>query len=265
SLALVALAAHAFASPLPQSGETSSECSPSYDGEFTITTANVTSSSAKRWLSRRQAQTLELTLSDGVLMDSEDRTGYIASNFQFQFDSPPQANALVTEGFSVCANGTLALDGSAMWYQCPSGEINNLYNREWAEHCYPVFIMVSGGSTSPSASQLPDGQPQATPPVTQISDGQPQAPTGVTQISDGQPQAPMPTEVTQISDGQPQAPVPTAPVTQISDGQPQAPVPTSGAPVTQISDGQPQAPVPTTGAPVTQISDGQPQAPVPTG
>ncbi|KAF2872905.1 hypothetical protein BDV95DRAFT_605496 [Massariosphaeria phaeospora] len=287
----LALAASALATPMPQSS-TPEGCSDSRDGQFTITTVNASTASTKRRVERRQlAGVLTLTLEGGNLKDQADRTAYIADNFQFQFDSPPQAGALKTSGFSVCSNGSIALDGSAVWYQCKSGEISNLYDRSWAPQCEPIYMVAREGAGDSPASQSPDGQPIATTavpaisqspdgqpiastalpeaPITQISDGQPQAPTAtaapVTQISDGQPQAPTApgAPVTQISDGQPQAPTaPGAPVTQISDGQPQAPSAT-GAPVTQISDGQPQAPS-ATGAPVTQISDGQPQAPATT-
>ncbi|MCJ1401748.1 hypothetical protein MMC11_004965 [Xylographa trunciseda] len=84
--------------------------------------------------------TLELTLANGILKDSHGRTGYIASNFQFQFDDPPQAGAIFTAGFSVCANGSLALGGSNVFYQCLSGSFYNLYNQNWAPQCSPVTI-----------------------------------------------------------------------------------------------------------------------------
>lgn len=57
---------------------------------------------------------------------------YIAANYQFQFDAPPQAGAIYTTGFSLCANGSLALGGSAIFYQCLSGSFYNLYDRDWA-------------------------------------------------------------------------------------------------------------------------------------
>ena len=84
--------------------------------------------------------TLELTLDDGILHDSVGRTGYIASNYQFQFDNPPQAGAIYTAGFSVCSNGSLALGGSNVFYQCLSGGFYNLYNENWAAQCSPVTI-----------------------------------------------------------------------------------------------------------------------------
>lgn len=84
--------------------------------------------------------TLAVTLADGVLKDGQGRTGYIASNFQFQFDAPPQAGAIYTTGFSACGNGTLALGGSNVFYQCLSGDFYNLYDRFWAPQCSPITI-----------------------------------------------------------------------------------------------------------------------------
>ena len=148
--------------------------------------------------------------------------------FRFQFDKPIQAGALETSGFSVCGNGTLALDGSAVWYQCYSGGFYNLYDESRGKQCNQIYIYTQKSSGSSASAS-------ATAAVSQITDGQPQAPTSqasapvVSQISDGQPQAPssqasLPV-VSQISDGQPQAPtsqaaIPSAPlVSQITDGQ----------------------------------------------
>lgn len=301
SFVALALAASALAKPMPLPQASSPEgCSDSYDGTFQISVVNVTKSSKRAVEKRQLSGTLTLSLDGGVLKDQAGRTGYIAANDQFQFDAPVQEGAQETSGFSLCGNKSLALGGSAIWYQCYTGGFYNLYDESQGKQCNQIYIVaVTGGSggvtqisdgqpaasTQVPVSQITDGQPQApTGVVSQISDGQPQVPTGVpvTQISDGQPQAPTGVPVTQISDGQPQAPTgpvisqisdgqpqaPTAPVvSQISDGQPQAPT----APVvSQISDGQPQVPTaaPTTAAPappVTQISDGQPQAPVATG
>ncbi|KAI7529392.1 hypothetical protein KC319_g20016 [Hortaea werneckii] len=263
AFAPLALAALASATPMPQaSSSATADCSSSYDGEFMIQVVNVTSS-AKRSVQKRQDKVLTMTLQDGVLKDDEGRTGYIASNNQFQFDAPPQANALETSGFSICSNGSLALDGTAIWYQCLSGDFYNLYDENDAAQCSPVYINAIGGGSSASASasgvasQIPDGQVTASPvpsaAVCQLADGQPQNDANcVSQIGDGQIQAPTGAPVTQISDGQIQAstaPASTAaPVTQISDGQIQAPTSTA-APVTQIGDGQIQAPSAGTGSP----------------
>ncbi|KAL8997598.1 MAG: hypothetical protein Q9169_003145 [Polycauliona sp. 2 TL-2023] len=85
--------------------------------------------------------TLAITLDNSVLKDSQQRTGYIASNFQFQFDGPPQAGAIYTSGFSACSNGSLALGGSNVFYQCLSGDFYNLYDRGWAPtQCSQIII-----------------------------------------------------------------------------------------------------------------------------
>lgn len=289
--ALLALATTALANPLPQgvtesiSPEASAPegCSPDAPGTFNIQVVNVTSSAAKA--KRQLAGILTLTLAGGILKDQAGRTGYTAANDQFQFDAPPQTGAVYTAGFSLCSNKSLALGGTAIWWQCLSGEFYNLYFEKQGNQCNEVYIVaINGGGSGAAATQAADGQPAETGAVTQIADGQPQE-TPVSQIADGQPQVPVSqiadgqpqVPVSQIADGQPQAPVsqiadgqPQAPVSQIADGQPQAPTgavsqiadgqpqaPT-GVPVSQIADGQPQAP---TGAPVSQISDGQPQAP----
>ena len=88
----------------------------------------------------RTNSTLSVSLSNGILKDNQGRTGYIASNYQFQFDGPPQAGAIYTSGFSVCANGSLALGGSNIFWQCLSGNFYNLYDRYWAPQCSPVTI-----------------------------------------------------------------------------------------------------------------------------
>jgi len=301
TVALLTLAAAAIAKPMP-GGVTAviappapapAGCSPSFPGTFEITVVNVTTS-AKRDLAERQASgVLTLTLAGGILHDQDGRTGYIASNSQFQFDNPPQAGAIFTAGFSVCANSSLALGGSAVFWQCLSGNFFNLYDTNLGAQCSPVFIEAIGSSgvvssapaVTSAATQATEAQPAITSAVTativsEKSEGQPIPVTVVSEKSEGQPVEtsisertdgqpietavpvsekpegqPVETSqaVSQISDGQPQAA--TAPaVIQISDGQPQAATATA---VTQISDGQPQV---ATATPVTQISDGQPQA-----
>jgi hypothetical protein len=162
---------------------------------------------------------LVINLLNGQLHDASGRTGYIAANYQFQFDNPPQTGAIYTGGFSSCSNGSLALGGSAVFYECLSGSFYNLYDRQWAPQCEPILIdILPCGSSGDPVGQQSDGQPTGTgiATITQISDGQPQAPTATVE------------PITQLSDGQPQAPTATVkPITQLSDGQPQAPAPTS--------------------------------------
>jgi len=270
----VAFAAAVVASPVAQGvtedikpdAAAPSGCSPSYDGDFQIQVVNVTQSASKRSLTKRQqadATKLEITLKDGVLTDSKDRTGYIAANHQFQFDGPAQTGAIYTAGWSACGNGSLALGGTTVFFQCLSGDFYNLYDKSTGQQCNEVHINIVGASSASAAStgaasQLPDGQPQETPvvsaPVSQIPDGQIQASTSgapVSQIPDGQIQA-----STAAATG--------APVSQIPDGQIQASTAAAtGAAVSQIPDGQIQA-APTV-SPVAQIPDGQIQAPYSNG
>ncbi|EMD64293.1 hypothetical protein GGP41_006718 [Bipolaris sorokiniana] len=268
SFIIAGLVAAATALPQASSG---SECAASVDGTFTITTVKAPEAEKKRALARRQFDgTLKMTLKDGVLKDQSGRDGYIASNYQFQFDGPVQADALDVDGFGLCSNNSLSLKGSTLFYQCLSGDFYNLYSQSIGEQCLPINIMAVMVSDSDSDSNTKD------PEVTQISDGQPQASEpAVTQISDGQPQASAPGSappplppVTQISDGQPQAsapgsaPPPPPPVTQISDGQPQASSPAPEPPAPIVTP-EPEPEPETTPPAVTQISDGQPQITAP--
>jgi hypothetical protein len=89
---LLALAASVTAqgvtSAIAPSAPIPSGCSTSTSGTFQITVVNVTQTVKKRELEKRDA--LVLTLANGILKDAQGRTGYIASNYQFQFDGPPQ-------------------------------------------------------------------------------------------------------------------------------------------------------------------------------
>jgi len=295
TLALVALAASVVSvqgvsfSVLTPTASAPAGCATSYSGSFEITVV-LPPASKKRDvavpLEKRQSTTcasdgtLVATLSGGILTDAKGRIGEIVANRQFQFDGPPpQAGSIYTGGWSVCNNGSLAIGGNALFYQCLSGSFYNLYDQSQGGQCQPVLIdiipcTVGSGSTSASgAAQGSDGQPtaaSATVAVTQKTDGQPNAASATkvaTQISDGQVQASSAVykPVSQFTDGQIQVTASPAPaVTQISDGQIQATKATTASlkPVSQISDGQIQATSATTApaAPVSQISDGQIQA-----
>jgi len=269
-VAAVSAAPQGVTSAISPQSSAPAGCKPSYDGKFQIQVVNATTSS-KRSVQKRAD--LEITLQDGILKDSEGRTGYIAANRQFQFDGPPQTGAIYTAGWSVCANNSLAIGNDAVFYQCLSGNFYNLYDEAQAAQCSEVYIDVIGGSSSVAATQSADGQPAVTGQATQTSDGQigvsSAASAGqASQISDGQIQAPSAAAtasaapVSQISDGQIQASTSAAAVSQISDGQVQASTAAAvtGAPVSQISDGQIQASTSAV-SPVTQITDGQIQAP----
>lgn len=102
--------------------------------------APILAASDKKMVACDQEGELAITIDNGILKDAKGRTGYIASNFQFQFDGPPQAGAIYTAGFSICGNQSLALGGSNIFYQCLSGSFYNLYDRKWAAQCYPITI-----------------------------------------------------------------------------------------------------------------------------
>ncbi|GAW13835.1 hypothetical protein ANO14919_032250 [Xylariales sp. No.14919] len=167
---------------LTPTGAAPAGCTGSVDGKFEITVAKVTEQ--KRSIPERRAEcgsegTLVVTLEDGSTFDAQGRTGYIASNYQFQFDAPAQAGALFTSGFSVCKDNIMALGSSKTFYQCLSGDFYNLYDRTWAAQCEPVSIIAIPCGSKGSADQSPDGQVVGTTVVqttiiTALTDGQPQ-------------------------------------------------------------------------------------------
>jgi hypothetical protein len=206
------------------------ECTGTFDGNFEITIAEVTN--AKRDLSQIEKRAecgsngiLVMSLEDGSVSDARGHIGYIASNFQFQFDLPPQAGAIFTSGFSICPGSLLALGDSTTFYRCLSGDFYNLYDRDWAEQCEPVSIVAVPCGSEDTASQIDDGQIVGTSVVET---------TIVTALSDGQPQVvttSLPVPLCQIGDGQVQyQTTPCASVTAYPT--------TSYAPVSESSDGQ---------------------------
>jgi len=257
-------------------------CSVDYSGTFELQAETVIPN--KKRDSCGGAGTLVSTLKGGILTDSEGRQADIVSNNnQFQYDpAPGQPGYIYNAGFSACANGSLALGGTTVFYQCKSGGFYNIYQTATAEQCEPIQlgIIPCGSATSSAAAvgqatdgqatgtsvaavgQKSDGQPTGTSvaAVGQKSDGQPTGTTAVavSQITDGQVQVKSAVPLSQITDGQVQI-VTAVPVSQISDGQIQATgKATATAPISQISDGQVQAT--TAVAPISQISDGQVQA-----
>ncbi|KAK3950492.1 hypothetical protein QBC32DRAFT_264446 [Pseudoneurospora amorphoporcata] len=215
-------------------------CAPSFDGKFEISILELGNPTKRSEQTRRchGEGTLVSQLVDGVLTDAHGRTGYIASNFQFQFDGPPQAGAIYTAGFSVCNNGSLAFGGSTVFYQCRSGDFQNLYDRWWAEQCSPAEILV-----------IPCGDSHQDAAINGVVVGTTVLPTTVVvPQSDGEGKAVVTT-----------AAVPLCSVGQIGDGQIQGhltlcsefafPTPlTDLVPVSEHADGQIQVTPP---APVT--------------
>jgi hypothetical protein len=124
----------------PQAPTKATAVSTISDGQPQAPTATPLTKSSKLLVACKTNHTLQIELVGGVLTDNLGRTGYIASNYQFQFDKPPQAGAIYTAGWSLCANGSLALGGSNIFYQCLSGNFFNLYNKDWAAQCNPITM-----------------------------------------------------------------------------------------------------------------------------
>jgi len=75
---------------------------------------------------------LTLTLTNGQLVDSDGRFGYIASNTQFQFDNPVQAGGFGQNAWTLCSNNSLANQGSTAFWRCDSGAgFFNLYDTNY--------------------------------------------------------------------------------------------------------------------------------------
>ncbi|KAK6073874.1 covalently-linked cell wall protein [Seiridium cupressi] len=227
-----ALVGAAFAAPqgvtdkITPDGGIPSGCSAAYDGNFEITVAQVSYQKRDQQVQRRAEcganGVLVLSLSDESLYDSKDRTGYIASNYQFQFDGPPQAGAIYTSGFSICEDNLLALGSNKTFYRCLSGDFYNLYNVNWAEQCEPVSILAIPCGSDDSASQGSDGQIVGTTVVQT---------TIVTALPDGQPQVITTSVPVPVTSYYPTS----APVSQISDGQIQVPPPQTATSVATAS------------------------------
>lgn len=219
---------------------------------------------------------LTIMLTNGVLKDSDGRTGYLASNMQFQFDNPPQAGAIYTAGFTICSNGSLALGNDALWWSCLSGSFSNIYYESQGGQCKEVTLQAIpyGASGTTAAPPPPSGATTAAAPCTEYKDGQPQCtPTTAappapmcTEYVDGQPQCSAVTAApacTEYKDGQPQCSAVTAApavCSEYKDGQPQCATATPTAACTEYKDGQPQCSAVTAAPAVcSEYSDGQPQ------
>jgi len=185
---------------------------------------------------------LVATLSDGVLKDAQGRTGYVASNYQFQFDGPPQAGSIYTAGFTECSNGSLALGGSTVFYQCKSGDFYNLYDRWWAEQCSPVEILAmpcGEGAEAVGGQHVVGTSVVTTTAVVPLSDGQPQVVTTVKaipmcQIDDGKSPLSLNPDWFKLTAIAGQVQGHTTPCASVAP----ATTPASIAPVSQYSDGQ---------------------------
>lgn len=84
---------------------------------------------------------------DGLLRDQLNRIGYIADNYQFQFDLPVQSGGYGEHDFGEYTDsGTgdvyLTWRDSDIFYRCRSGNFYNLYSQAIAAHCEPAKIRI---------------------------------------------------------------------------------------------------------------------------
>ncbi|MCJ1286529.1 hypothetical protein MMC26_005875 [Xylographa opegraphella] len=257
ALALAALAATVLANPVPQAitaditptAAAPPGCMPTFPGTFVITITNVTTTSGKRdvaeaALDKRvvscgSSGTLVETLSGGQLFDSHGRTGYIAANYQFQFDGPPQNGAIYTGGFSVCANGTLALGDSAIFYQCLSGTFYNLYDQSTGDQCSPVYInaiqcvgasgvTTTTTATSTTATATPSSMSMSSTTVSTST----MTPSSSSTMTTAAVIIPPSSMNMTVATSAPTAASTASVVIQSSDGQPQNPTGTASATIT---------------------------------
>ncbi|KAF1834711.1 hypothetical protein BDW02DRAFT_639155 [Decorospora gaudefroyi] len=125
-------------------------CKRTVDGTFVLGTLE--NPSLRRRETAQEATDVICTLEDGILHDQYNRTGSIVANRQFQFDGPPQAGAIYTGGFSVCANNSLAIGDSTRWWRCMSGAFGNLYDQWIGAQCHEIRIQAIFPETSSTSS-----------------------------------------------------------------------------------------------------------------
>ncbi|KAL8692496.1 MAG: hypothetical protein Q9218_002499 [Villophora microphyllina] len=153
-------------------------CVSDKSGTFVINPVKI--GAASPMLTKRQVKTIcgstpIVTIKGGVLTDQLGRTGEVVANSQFQFDNPTQSGALHTSGFSICSNSSLAVGGSAIFYQClndptpTKAAFNNIYTISQGPQCNAsyietVFCEAPAGSSSGSSSAA--SQPATSAPST---------------------------------------------------------------------------------------------------
>ena len=84
---------------------------------------------------------------NGLLRDQLSRIGYIADNFQFQFDLPVQSGGYGEKEFGEYKDPKtgdvfLTWRGSPDFYKCRSGNFHNLYSQSIGAQCEVTRIMV---------------------------------------------------------------------------------------------------------------------------
>jgi hypothetical protein len=131
--------------PKPPHETIPADCSVDYLGAFNIGFTPVDPSSedddemrSKHKLATRTLVSLELT--DGYLVDDQQRMAYIDDRDMLQFEMyprSPQFNA----GFSICKNGTIALGNSALWYRCRAGAYSTIFRAKPDSDCALSYII----------------------------------------------------------------------------------------------------------------------------
>ncbi|KAF1921525.1 hypothetical protein BDU57DRAFT_437640 [Ampelomyces quisqualis] len=143
-------------------------CKSNANVNFTIGTLKFGHSTKRESAVEAADSALVCNLHNGILRDRDSRTGSIVANRQFQFDGPPQAGSIYTGGFSICANGSLAIGGTTRWWQCSSGGFYNLYDEWIGAQCEEIRIQVTFPVTT-SSSSLASASASATASVTLAS------------------------------------------------------------------------------------------------
>ncbi|KAI4251008.1 MAG: hypothetical protein LQ352_005126 [Teloschistes flavicans] len=152
-------------------------CDSDRSGTFVINPIKI--GVASKMLTKRQVKTIcgstpIVTIKGGVLTDQNGRTGEVVANSQFQFDNPIQTDSLFTSGFSICQNTSLAVGGTAIFYQClnnptpTKAAFNNLYLKNQGPQCNASYIETifcdAPGGTGGSSSAA--SQPATSAPTT---------------------------------------------------------------------------------------------------
>lgn len=126
---------------------TKSVASQIHDGQIQATTSkakrDTPANVAVSQVGCKSSEALTMSLKGSVLTDSQGRIGSIVANRQFQFDGPPpQAGAIYAAGWSITADGNLAIGETTTFYQCLSGTFYNLYDKSIGNQCTPVNLQV---------------------------------------------------------------------------------------------------------------------------
>ncbi|KAL8924323.1 MAG: hypothetical protein Q9208_004104 [Pyrenodesmia sp. 3 TL-2023] len=161
-------------------------CNENSEGTFVIQPLNISSAPGqndKRQVRNICGSTPIITLEDGVLTDQEGRTGGIVANSQFQFDELVQENSLYLDGFSICGNGSLAIAGSTIFYQCLSGTFYNLYQQSQGRQCNEIYINTipceANGSDPADTSSSVSASAPSTPETSAAAPATPVTPSTV--------------------------------------------------------------------------------------